>query len=388
VKNYDVIVIGVGSMGSSACYWLAKRGYNVLGLEQFEIPHEQGSHAGQSRIIRKAYFEHPGYVPLLERAYYNWEQLEKQTGIAVYFKTGLLYHGPPGHVMMKGIREAALLYDIEINKSTSLKTGSGYSQFNIPPDLESIYEPAAGFIRPEKAVALYKDEAVRCGAEIHIHETVLEWAKENGGIKVITDKNIYYSKKLIITAGAWAGKMIPGLTTSLKITRQIIVWVKPTDEKKFMPDRFPCWMVADDKREGVLYGFPYLAKEQFGDPGGLKFAWHHPGELTNPDHVNRNITKEEIAHLIQQVAEYIPAVGEATLIAAKTCLYANSSDEDFIIDHLPGFDRDVTIACGFSGHGFKFVSVVGEILADLAMNGQTGLPVDFLGLKRFGKNEY
>ena len=383
MKNYDAIVIGVGSMGSSACYWLAKRGYKVLGHEQFDIPHDQGSYAGQSRIIRKAYFEHTDYVPLLQRAYYNWQQLEKQTGTPVYFKTGLLYHGPSGHVMMKGVREAASLYDIGISNLTRLQTGSRFSQFNVPPDFESIYEQDAGFLRPEKAVALYKNEAVRSGADIRTNEKVLEWTKKNGSIKVITDKNIYYGKKLIITAGAWAGKMIPGLNSPLKITRQIIVWVKPTDEKMFGPDNFPCWMVADDKREGVLYGFPYLTNEKFGGPDGMKFALHYPGDETNPDHVNRNIAKKETDDLIQQVAEYIPVVADAALVTAKTCLYANAADENFIIDHLPGYDGDVTIACGFSGHGFKFVSVVGEILADLSMNGKTGLPIDFLSLKRF-----
>ncbi len=383
MKNYDAIVIGVGSMGSAACYWLAKRGYKVLGLEQFDIPHEQGSHAGQSRIIRQAYFEHPGYVPLLQRAYYNWQQLEKQTGTPVYFKTGLLYHGPAGHAMMKGVREAASLYDIELNNLTGQQTVPWYSQFHILPAFESIYEPAAGFIRPEKAVAIYKDEAIKNAADIHTREPVMEWTKENARIKVITGKSIYYSKKLIIAAGAWAGRMIPGLNTSLKITRQVIVWVKPADEKMFAPDRFPCWIIADDKREGVLYGFPYLAKEKFGEPDGMKFAWHYAGNETNPDHVNRNISRDETNDLIRQVAEYIPAVGNSELLAAKTCLYANSADENFIIDHLPGYEGDVTIACGFSGHGFKFVSVIGEILADLAMNGKTSLPVDFLSLKRF-----
>lgn len=382
-ENYDVIVIGVGAMGSAACYWLAKRGYKVLGVEQFEIPHEQGSHAGQSRIIRKAYFEHPDYVPLLQRAYYNWQQLEKQTGTQLYYKTGLMYHSPLSHEMMKGVREAASLYDIGVNHLTRQQRESEFSQFKVLPAFESIYEPDAGFIRPENAVALYKEEAVKTGADIRTRETVLEWTKENDRIKVITDKNIYYAKKLIITAGAWAGKMIPGLNTTLKITRQIIVWVKPGDEKIFAPDRFPCWMVADDKREGVLYGFPYLTKEKFGEPEGMKFALHYAGDETSPDHINRNITKKETDDLIQQVAEYIPAVADAALVAAKTCLYANSADENFIIDHLPGYDGDVTIACGFSGHGFKFVSVVGEILADLAMNGKTSLPVDFLSLKRF-----
>jgi sarcosine oxidase len=162
--------------------------------------------------------------------------------------------------------------------------------------------------------------------------------------------------------------------------------VKPKDEKLFAPDRFPCWMVADDKRDGVLYGFPYLTKEEFGDPEGLKFAWHQPAEETNPDHVNRIISKEEIEKLIQQVAEYIPAIAKADIVTAKTCLYANSADENFIIDYLPGYEKDVTIACGFSGHGFKFVSVVGEILTDLAINGKTSQPIDFLRLWRFQKS--
>ena len=274
------------------------------------------------------------------------------------------------------------MYEIEISDLTGQRR-PGLSPFNIQPSFESIYEPDAGFIRPEKAVKLYKDEALKTGADIHTKEKVLEWTKENEKVKVITDKNIYYAKKLIITAGAWAGRMIPGLNTSLRITRQIIVWVKPPDVKMFGPDHFPCWMLADDKREGVLYGFPYLAKEKFGEPDGMKLAWHYAGDETDPDHVNRNISKKETDDLIQQVAEYIPAVSESALVAAKTCLYANSADENFIIDHLPGFNGAVTIACGFSGHGFKFVSVVGEILGDLSMNGKTSLPVDFLSLKRF-----
>jgi sarcosine oxidase len=159
--------------------------------------------------------------------------------------------------------------------------------------------------------------------------------------------------------------------------------MKPKEEKIFAPGNFPCWIAADDKMKGVLYGFPFLSKEKFDGPEGLKFALHHPADETNPDQVNRTISEKETNELISQVAEYIPAVGDATIAAAKTCLYTNTADENFIIDHLPGYDDDVTIACGFSGHGFKFVSVVGEILADLAMNGKSSLPIDFLSLKRF-----
>jgi sarcosine oxidase len=383
MKKYDVIVIGVGSMGSAACYWLSKRGHRVLGLEQFGIPHLYGSHAGQSRIIRKAYFEHPDYVPLLQRAYYNWQQIEKQTGEQIYFKTGLFYLGSSDHDMIKGVKKAASLYDIGISDLSARQTETEFSQFNVSPGFENIYEPDAGFLRPELAITLYKDEAEKASADVHVKEKVLEWKKENGLMKVITDKNIYLSEKLIITAGAWAGKMIPALNTSLKITRQVIVWVKPVDEKKFLPECFPCWLIADKKRNGALYGFPYLSKEKFGEPAGMKFALHYPGDETNPDHVNRIISKKETDDLIKQVAEYITAVSEAEIVTAKTCLYANTTDENFIIDHLPGYEEDVTIACGFSGHGFKFVSVVGEILADLSMNGKTSLPIEFLSLKRF-----
>jgi sarcosine oxidase len=378
VKNYDVIVIGVGSMGSAACYWLAKRGYKVLGLEQFDVPHDQGSHAGQSRIIRKAYFEHPDYVPLLQRAYYNWQQLEKQTGTQVYFETGVIYHGPSHHLLIKGVREAAGIHAVELNKPAK-----DLPQFHLPAGFETLYEPGAGFLRPEKAITLYKEEAIRKGAVIHVHSPVLEWKKENGLIKVLGANDTYNAKKLIITAGAWAGKMIPHLNSPLKITRQLIAWVKPGNEKEFLPGSFPCWLIADDKRSGALYGFPFLREEEFGKPEGMKFAWHHPAAETDPDKVDRNILKQETDELLSWVAKYIPAVGNAKLLAAKTCLYANSADENFIIDHLPGYDGDVTIACGFSGHGFKFVSVVGEILADLSMNGKTSLPVDFLSLKRF-----
>lgn len=373
-------------MGSAACFWLAKRGYKVLGLEQFDIPHELGSHTGQSRIIRKAYFEHPDYVPLLDRAYHNWQLLGKQTGTKVYYKTGLLYHGPSTHAMMNGVKETATLNDIPLDNLNSQQKDSSFPQFTTPRNFENLYEPDAGFVRPELAVTLYKEEALNSGAEIHTNETVLEWKKENDSIKVTTDKNIYYANKLVITAGAWAGRLMPELNSSLKVTRQIIVWVKPWNEKLFTPDNFPCWIIADNKKKGVLYGFPYLTKENFGEPEGMKFALHHPAVETNPDHVSRIISKAEIDNLIQQVAEYIPAVAEAKIVVSKTCLYTNTEDENFIIDHLPGYDKDVTIACGFSGHGFKFVSVVGEILADLAMNGKTELPVDFLSLKRFEKH--
>lgn len=382
-KRFDAIVLGVGSMGSATCYFLSARGYQVLGLEQFSIPHESGSHTGQSRIIRKAYFEDAGYVPLMERAYENWKQLEELTGEQVYFKTGLLYVGPPDHLVMKGVKEAALRHKIELRFLNREQASSVFPPFTIPKRNEVIIEPDAGFIKPEKAITLYKQEAEKKGAVIHSHETVVDWKKEKDGIEVITDKSTYHCRKLIITAGAWTNKMISGLPVALKITRQVIAWVRPNNENDYVSGNFPCWMIADHNRDGVLYGFPFLDKESFGSPGGLKFAWHSAAEPTDPDKVNRKVSDEEIRDLVKQVATYLPVVESAELVATKTCLYANSPDENFILDHLPGHDNDVTIACGFSGHGFKFVSVIGEILADLSMEGKTELPIDFLRLTRF-----
>ncbi|MDX2047014.1 MAG: N-methyl-L-tryptophan oxidase [Chitinophagaceae bacterium] len=380
-NQYDVIVIGAGSMGASACYFLAARGHKVLGLEQFNVPHEKGSHAGQSRIIRKAYFEHPDYVPLLERAYYNWRQIEEKTGIQLYHETGLLYHGKPGHVVLKGTTHAASLHHIPLHHLSPGQSSKQFPQFKLPEGFTSFIESAAGFITPEKAISTYIAEAVKNGASIRTNEKVLDWKKEKEHIKVVTSKETFYCKKLVVTAGAWAGKLAPQLKPQLKVTRQIVAWMKPLKPALFSLENFPCWVIADEDR-GVYYGFPMLPNDRFDGPAGLKVAHHFPGAENDPDNVNRNISKEDEEDIRYALQKYLPAAN-GELLEFKTCLYTYSKDENFIIDHLPGYNGDVTIACGFSGHGFKFVSVVGEILADLAMEGKTKLPVDFLKLGRF-----
>lgn len=377
---YDVIVAGAGSMGSATCFFLARQGYTVLGLEQFDtVPHEYGSHAGQSRIIRKAYFEHPGYVPLLERAYTNWRQLEELTGEQVYHQTGLLYCGPPEHAVIKGVKQAAMQYGVDVSP---VREKQGHPFFKCDGKDEMLLEPDAGFLLPEKAIALYIRESIANGAVISTGEKLLHWEKKKGLVHVRTAKGTYTAKKLVITAGAWAAETIRELQVPLKVTRQLVVWVEPDDINRFLPGNFPCWMLAGENFKGVWYGFPYLSGDDFPGPAGLKFALHQALDETNPDKVNREITKEETRQVLEKAREYFSFAG-SRLITAKTCLYCNSPDEHFIIDRLPGYDGDVTIACGFSGHGFKFASVVGELLAGLTMNGRTDLPAGFLGLGRF-----
>ena len=381
-KNYDVIVIGVGSMGSSTCYYLTKQGYSVLGLEQYDIPHELGSHAGQSRIIRKAYFEHPDYVPLLEKSYLNWKALEDETGAQLYFKTGLLYFGNSDQALIKGLRLSASKYSIEINDLTAQQVSANYPQFRIPEGYERLIEPEAGFITPERAVLLYTERAIQNGAAIHTKEKTIEWKKTGNTITVKTDKNTFQCNKLIITAGPWAGKVIPTLSKNLSVTRQIIAWVKPKKWQPFELGNFPCWTIADESKPGIFYGFPILSTGKFGGTIGLKLAHHTHGIISDPDTINRNPTVEDESNLIYALSKFIPDGYESTHVM-KTCMYTNTSDENFILDYIPGYEKDVVVAAGFSGHGFKFASVVGEIMADLAMNGKTDQPTGFLNAKRF-----
>jgi sarcosine oxidase len=382
-EHYEVIVIGVGSMGSATCSFLSSRGHRVLGLEQFDSPHDLGSHTGQSRIIRKAYFEHPDYVPLLDRAYANWSQLEKETGKEIFHRTGIVYFGQPDHETMRGVQRSASLYHVPVKKLAPDQSKKQFPLFEIPAGFETLIESDAGFVAPEEMVRLYCQRAIANGATIRTREKVIKWSHEGNVITVITDRGKFICDRLIITAGSWTSKVTPALATRLKVTRQVLAWVDITEREAFSLGKFPCWFIQDPGR-GMYYGFPALPPDRFHGPSGLKLAHHHPGEITDPDKVERDITPEDEENIRYALRKYLPSAGER-LVSMKTCLYTYTPDENFIIDHLPGYSKQITIACGFSGHGFKFVSVVGEILADLAMKGKTELPIDFLKLDRFSK---
>ncbi|MCW5910909.1 MAG: N-methyl-L-tryptophan oxidase [Cyclobacteriaceae bacterium] len=379
--TFDVIVLGAGSMGASACYYLAKSGVKVLGIEQFGIPHEQGSHAGQSRIIRKAYFEHPDYVPLLERAYHNWKELESETSSQLYFPTGLLYAGKPGGVLIKGVKESAKKYSIQVDELNAGERAKRFPQFNIPADYEVLFEPDAGFLTPERCILSFTEQAIKSGAAIHTHEQLLEWKQDGDSISVRTNKSSYACKKLVVTTGAWTPHVLPVLQKHLTVTRQVLAWAIPKQWEQFSLEKFPCWLIDDENKPGMYYGFPVLPASQFGGPVGLKAAYHYPGQATDANFVNRNVAPAEEQELMQAVNRYLPD-GFNTIHTSKTCLYTNTPDENFIIDFLPGYSN-VVIAAGFSGHGFKFAPVVGEILSELSINGKTNLPVGFLNANRF-----
>jgi sarcosine oxidase len=382
MTTYDAIVIGMGSMGSSAAYHLAKEGASVLGIEQFAITHDQGSHAGQSRIIRKSYYEHPDYVPLLERAYTLWRELERRTGAEVYVPTGLLYSGKANHPLIQGSKLSAETYRIPFEPLDHATRSAKYPQFRFPDDHETWMEPDAGFVTPERAILLYTDLALSLGAEVRSGERVRNWVRGQDGVTVHTDKGSYQAKKLVVTAGPWAGQLIPKLEDRLIASRQVVAWVMPKDPGRYQLGDFPCWTYADEDKPGIYYGFPILPVGRFGGPIGLKMAYHHPAAPTDPDAVDRVIHEPDEQEIRMILDTVFPEIN-AELLTVKTCLYTNTPDEHFVIDFAPGQDEDVVVAAGFSGHGFKFASVMGEVLADLALVGKTTHPIGFLSPNRF-----
>ncbi|MBL7814823.1 MAG: N-methyl-L-tryptophan oxidase [Saprospiraceae bacterium] len=387
-NSFDYIIVGGGSMGSAAAYFLSKKGQKVLVLEQFDFIHDFGAHGGQSRLIRKAYFEHPNYVPLLLRAYENWATLESETQEKVYFETGILYFGEPDDALLNNIRLSAQLHDLKLEEWQLSDAKQRYPMFDgIPDDWESLFEPEAGFLLVEKCVRLYLKQAMQQGAILKAQEKVLSWSENTvqrtpfgEGVEVTTAKAQYTAKKVIFTAGAWTKPLLQDLNVPLTVTRQVLGWVRPQKWVDFTLGHFPCWGISD--KENVLYyGMPILNEEDTSGALGLKLGRHLHGAAVYPDSVDRNINAADEASFRDCLEKYMPQANGDTL-SIKTCLYTNTPDENFIIDKHP-LSKNVILACGFSGHGFKFASVVGEILADLAMKGETEQPIEFLSLKRF-----
>lgn len=375
-EPFDVILVGVGAMGSSACYHLARRGRRVLGLEQFRVGHDRGSSHGQSRMIRTAYYEHPDYVPLLRRAYELWGELEHAAGLKLLHVTGGVYLGPADGGLVGGSLAAARLHGLphELLSADALK--ERFAPFRLPPKWVALHEPAAGFLLPEAIVRAQADLAKRHGAEIREDEPVLGWADDGGGhLLVRTAAGAYRTKRLIVCGGAWSGRLLADLGVPLVVTRQVLGWVRPADPEPFALGRFPVW-AAENPDGTLLYGFPVPPGERT-----LKVAWHGPGAPADPDAVDRTANGADVATFLPALPHLLPGAS-GPVADMRVCLYTNSPDHHFVIDRHPRDER-IAVACGFSGHGFKFASVVGELLADLATEGTTRLPTAILGLGRF-----
>lgn len=371
---YDTIVIGVGGMGSATCHELARRGKRVLGIERFDIPHDMGSSHGYTRIIRLAYYEHPSYVMLLKRAYELWDAIERRTGTRILYKNGSIDAGPADSWVFKGSLQSCIDHDLEHEVLSGLEMNRRWTGYQFPHDMMAVYQPDGGFVLPEKSIVAYVEAAHELGAEIHGREEVLGWEPLGDGVRVVTDRDTYEADSLVFTAGAWSHNMLPFLNGLSVPERQVLAWLQPRRPELFRVSNFPVFNVLVD--EGRFYGFPVF------DVPGFKFGkYHHFEEYVDPDTYYRDPTPEDEDMLREFAARYFPE-GNGPTMSLKSCMFINSPDGHFIIDLHPEYPQ-VSFATGFSGHGYKFASVMGEILADLADRQQTRHDISLFSAERF-----
>jgi len=372
--SFDVIVIGVGSMGSAACWHLADRGARVLGLEQFSLAHDRGSAHGESRIIRQAYFEHPDYVPLLLKSYDLWNRLEESTGSRLFERGGLLMEGAPEGPTIDGARRSAERYAIPVESLSASEAHRRWPQFRIPDAHVVLFEPGAGLLRVEECVRAQVRAAQAQGAVVQAGERVLEWESNGTSVSVQTDKATYSAGALVITAGAWAGSCLTDLNLPLVVLRKFVAWFGIRNAACRLDQGMPTYFF--ELPYGAFYGFPSL------DGQTAKVAEHSGGQMTTADSVERTLQATDLEPLTPFVAEHLPCHA-TTLQRHSVCLYTMTADQHFILDRHPRFPN-VSFAAGFSGHGFKFAPVIGLALTDLALQGTTDLPVQFLSRTRLG----
>ena len=374
--GYDVIVIGLGGMGSAAAYRLAERGQRVLGIDRFAPVHNQGSSHGGSRITRQAYFEDPAYVPLLRRTFEMWPQIEADAGRQILHLTGGVMVGKPDSRTVAGARESAEQWHLEHEMLDAATLRERFPTMTPAEDDVALYEATAGFVVPEASVAAHLLLAARAGADLHYEEPVLRWEATGTGVRVHTAQSVYTADRLAICPGAWAPELLAELGIPFAVERQIQYWFAPGgDIGRFHEDRHPIYVwEADGGRQ--FYGFP-----AHGDTGDIKVAFFRGGTPCTPQTIDRSVYSAEVAAMADFIRPRIPDL-PGTFLRAATCMYTSTPDEHFVIAPHPGVASTV-VACGFSGHGFKFVPVVGEIVADLVIDGRTDHPIDLFNPRRF-----
>ncbi|MFC6906478.1 N-methyl-L-tryptophan oxidase [Halalkalicoccus tibetensis] len=372
--HYDDIVIGVGGMGSATSYRLAQRGRDVLGLERYDVPHAMGSSHGVSRIIRLAYYEHPSYVPLIRRAYELWDEVQTRHGEQLLFETGSIDAAPEDDPLFRGSLRSCEEYDIDHEVLSGTEINERYPGYDLPEDHMAVYQPNGGYVLSERAIVAHVTQAQREGARIQARERATGWEPEGDGVRVTTDRGEYTADDLVIASGAWAGKHIDALDGIAVPQRQVLAWLQPREPERFMPRNFPVWNLQVE--EGRFYGLPIVKVP------GFKFGrYMHREEDVDPDAMNRDPEPED-EWLLREFAENHFPQGTGPTMQLATCMFTNTPDEHFVIDRHHEHPQ-VVFGAGFSGHGYKFASVIGEVLADLASEGHTDHPIDFLSLDRF-----
>ncbi len=369
--RYDAIVLGLGGMGSSAAFALAKRGARVVGIEQFAPAHALGSSHGLARVIRQAYHEHPAYVPLLQRAYALWEELQSRTSEPIWQIIGGVTAGLPSAGAVAGALEAARRYDLTLETMSPREARSRFPAIQPYDDELVVYEPTVGALFPEACVMANVRAAIDCGATLRFGERVVSWTAETAAsVRLASDETIV-ADQLVVTAGPWL--TVLGDPWPVTLERNTQHWFAARGNAG--PGDVPVFMVEREAYGRLFYGFPDLG-------AGLKIAFHKTGRtFGDPALLDRTVDAEEIDAARTALGDWLPGLVGAHL-RSSACTYTMTPDEHFIIGRHPRAPAAV-IAGGFSGHGFKFVSVVGEIVADLVVDRATALPIELFDPRRF-----
>ena len=344
-------------MGSAAAYHCARRGLRVAAFDRWRPPHTLGSSHGGSRIIRRAYHEAPQYVPLVDRAFDLWADLESESGRSLYRETGCLTLGPAHGEIVAGARRSAEQYHIPHDALDQAGIQRRFPAFRVPDGSAGIFEPRAGVLDPEACVAAHLDSAARAGADLHFDEPVDKWRADGEGFQLHTPAGDYRATQLVMAGGAWMPRLLSHLPLPLRVTRQRVGWfdIDPAHQAHTDPARMPVFMWQRGAPDGVTYGFPDLGE-------GIKIGWHDPLEDADPDTVRRDVSPQEADAMTQGARRQFHGV--AGLHRAQACLYTNTPDAHFLLDRHPK-RPGIILVSPCSGHGFKFSPAIGEAIADL-----------------------
>ena len=374
----EAAVLGLGGVGSAAFAELARRGIDVVGIDRWKPPHQLGSSHGQSRIFRIAYFEHPNYVPLAQRSREAWLSMENRVERRVFIPSGGAWIGPNGCRVVRDSQLAADEHGLEYELISGEEANRRWPAFSADSDAVCFYEQDAGIVCPENAIISFLEDGVSNGGTLRCGDQMLELNPSDRDVQIKLSSGVLRAQKVIVTLGAWSSDLLSDVGIALQPQRQVLGWTKPKSRELVREGQLPVWVFSDSDTS-IQYGFPIC--DGMPGPDGAKIARHCQGEPCDPDTVRRTTDAEDEKTLLTDLSDRVPAAA-GDLIDTKVCMYTLSKDEHFIVDQHPDYNH-VVVGCGFSGHGFKFCPALGEGLADILLEGETALPMDFLSLNRF-----
>jgi sarcosine oxidase len=371
----QVAVLGLGGVGAFALRALARRGVRAVGLEQFELGHTRGSSHGGTRVFRHAYFEHPGYVPMLLASTEDFGRLERDLGVPLLERCGTLIAEPADGPVLRASREAARQHGLPVEELDAAAIRARWPALRPGPEHAGLFEPGGGFVRPEAAVAAALRDAVQHGAEVREGGAILDLEPLASSVRLHTEDGTLEVERVVLAAGPWTARLVPELRPRLRVTRQVQAWVE--GGRDHGPSNLPCWFLC--RAEGpALYGIPSDPRAE--QPSWTKVALHGTTEVVDPAHAQPPPRPDELERLADAARAWLPA-SEAGFTAARTCLYTCTPDEQFLVGPAPGLPG-VVLAAGLSGHGFKLTPALGEALADLATGHPCRFDLDFLAPDR------